>query len=240
MTTYTSTDVPENHFDGGRNMDKASGKGPTLAEVVRDSYDQVNTHASRHETGGADALTDIAAAATIDGGADTIGGHEARHADGGADALTDVPAAATIGGVATRTLGNLPVLERSLALTPTNLSTAATTIVVSFASALPASAILVGGRLRVTTALTGGAVTALTAQVGSTANPDMILDTGNVLITGTAVDRAAAGDLFDGTLAPYPQAAFTPVVTVTSTGANLSALTAGAATAYVYYVVPQV
>lgn len=147
----------------------------------------------------------------------------------------------TIGGVATRTLGNLPVFTRQLAIPFGDASTAGTTIALSFASALPASAMPIGGRINVATNYddAGGTITACTAQLGTTANPDLLLDAGNDILAGTG-DLAAAGDAFDGTLAMFPRGAITPVVTITSTGANLSTLTTGAITAYLYFVIPQV
>lgn len=155
--------------------------------------------------------------------------------------VNDIRGATTIDGVATRTLANLPVFTRELAIGHADLTAGAVSQVLSFASALPANAIPLGARIRNTTDFddTGGTMTALTAQLGTTANPDLWLDTGNDILAGAPVDRAAAGDAFDGTQAPYPAGAITPVVTVTG-NANLTLLTAGAMTAYLYYVIPQV
>jgi len=155
--------------------------------------------------------------------------------------VNNVSGATTIGGVATRTLGNLPVFTRALAIPFGDASTGALSIVVPFAAALPANAMPLGGRIHVTTNYDdlGGTITACTAQIGTTANPDLFIDAGNDILAGTG-DLAAAGDAFDGTTAPYPYGAVTPVVTITAIGANLSTLTAGAITAYLYYAIPQV
>jgi len=146
----------------------------------------------------------------------------------------------TIGGVATRTLASLPVFVRELVIPFGDASTAGVAIALPFASALPASAMPIGGRINVATQYddAGGTITACTAQLGVTGNPDLLLDAGNDILGGTG-DLAAAGDAFDGTLAMFPRGTITPLVTITATGANLSTLTVGSITAYLYFVIPQ-
>ena len=155
-----------------------------------------------------------------------------------ADQAQDLPAACTVGGVATRTLGNMPVFIASLAINPTVLTAASTNQVIPFGTSLPAGAMVIGARVNVATQFTGVTINTLTLDVGNGTNQDLYL-VGVATVGGTG-DYGTPGTWFDGTTARYPVAAHTPDVLVTNTGlGNLSAVAAGAATVFLYYVVPQ-
>lgn len=118
---------------------------------------------------------------------------------------------------------------------------AATTLVIAFDDEIPAGAIVVAASIDLPTDFSGGAVSAMTVDVGD-ADEDRFINltdifTGaGVLVDsqadpGVGLDRSLAGD------AIIP-AAVTPDLLFTSTGADLDALTAGAMTAHIYYTLP--
>ncbi len=122
-----------------------------------------------------------------------------------------------------------------------DLSVAAVTLAVAFDDEIPAGAIVVAASIDLPTDFAGGAISAVTVDVGD-ADVDRFINltdifTGAGPLTdsqadpGVGLDRSLAGD------AIIP-AAVTPDLLFTATTADLDALTAGAMTANIYYTLP--
>lgn len=131
-------------------------------------------------------------------------------------------------------------ISKAVAVTDLN-ATAATTLVIPFDDELPAGAIVVAASVDLPTDFSGGAVSAMTVDVGD-ADEDRFIDLTDIFTAagplvdsqadpGVGLDRSLAGD------AIIP-AAVTPDLLFTATGADLDALTAGAMTAHIYYTLP--
>lgn len=100
----------------------------------------------------------------------------------------------------------------------------------NFASALPTGAIVLGGSINVTTAFTDGAAGVFTADLGYSGDVDSILD--GASLAAIAHVATPAGVKESGYYG-----AITPRLTMLAT-VNLNTRTAGALTAYVYYLDP--
>lgn len=100
----------------------------------------------------------------------------------------------------------------------------------NFASALPTGAIVLGGSINVTTAFTDGAAGVFTADLGHSGDVDSILD-------GAALGSIAHVSTPQGVKESGYYGAITPRLTALAT-VNLNTATAGACTAYVYYLDP--
>lgn len=102
---------------------------------------------------------------------------------------------------------------------------------IDFDSALPANAFVIGAYAEVATAMSGGTVSACTADLGiKSGDTDAFLD---------AVDIFTAAGKFSvprGVAVPGFHASGTPSIIVDSTGGNLDTLDAGDVTFFVLYV----
>jgi hypothetical protein len=78
-----------------------------------------------------------------------------------------------------------------------------------------------------TTAWAGGAVSAMDGLLGDTNDPNGLVTMPDLFTASTDLDQMVASPSA-AEYAPRPEAAFAPLVTLNSTGANLDALTAGA------------
>lgn len=109
---------------------------------------------------------------------------------------------------------------------------AATSDYVDFASsALPANVIVLGWQAVVSDAFAGTGITAATLSLGVSGTTDLYTSSApSVFTTGTK------GSICKTTGVVYNAAAATPRITLSLSGGNCSALTAGAATVTMYYV----
>lgn len=108
---------------------------------------------------------------------------------------------------------------------------AATTDYVDMTLQLPADCIVLGVKVAVTESFAATGLTAAAITVGKSGAEDAFTNSAiSVLATGTS------GSICKTTGVAYNDAAVAPRITLTLTGANCSALTAGAATVTVYYV----
>jgi hypothetical protein len=115
-----------------------------------------------------------------------------------------------------------------------DLDAAATTQVISLddtfedqGRAFPVDCQILGAWLRCHVDFSGGAVNALTCQVGDTGDPDELI-TATSLFTGASNVKPLSANGAAGL--PRWEAAYAPEALFTSTAANLSALTAGSVT----------
>lgn len=135
-------------------------------------------------------------------------------------------------------LGALPIRTFKFTLEPSDLTAAATTEAVDISTddegrAFPANAYVIGASIDGQVAMTGGSVSALTVQIGDTADP-------NELLTATSVFTATGWAHAPGVYTPMTlEAAYAPEALVTATGANVDQVTAGRAVLYIYYVKPE-
>ncbi len=113
-----------------------------------------------------------------------------------------------------------------------DLSIAGTSKVLDLGS-LPNNARVLGTRVALATPFTGGAISAVSAKLGTTGDDDALLAAADIL--SAAVDGEAS--THTNGISPNKKFAAGAALkaTFTSTGANLSALTAGACTIEVMY-----
>jgi hypothetical protein len=81
--------------------------------------------------------------------------------------------------------------------------------------------------LRLITALSGGAVSACVALVGKTGTTNAYVTSTNVFTGSTIITKAGDGASFNQACGEAFDAASALIVTITTTGANVNALTAG-------------
>lgn len=94
------------------------------------------------------------------------------------------------------------------------------------AHAPPANSNIVDAWLIRVTDFVGGAISAITVSLGDAGNDDELLAASNIF---TGAKAAAAITTQDGVYTKGTfESAYTPIITITATGANLDALTAGA------------
>jgi hypothetical protein len=99
--------------------------------------------------------------------------------------------------------------------------------------ALPANSRIIGREIRIATAFSGGAISAMTLSLGITGTTTQIVNAQTVF-TGTTGNLAGTSGTDPQ---PFYAASTQLIATITSTGANLTALTAGALVLDVLYVV---
>lgn len=103
---------------------------------------------------------------------------------------------------------------------------------IDFDSALPATAFVIGAYAEVTTALSGGTLSACTADLGiKSGDTDGFLDAVNIF-TGAA----AKASVPRGAALPGIHVSGTPTIIVDSTGDDLDNITAGDVTFHVLYI----
>ncbi|MCP4589155.1 MAG: hypothetical protein GY842_00280, partial [bacterium] len=127
-------------------------------------------------------------------------------------------------------------LERAKKLTKqithADLTDADTQQAIDFDSALPAGAFVIGAYAEVTTAMSGGSVSACTADLGiKSGDTDGLLDAANIF-TGAP----AKASVPRGVAVPGHHGGGTPTIIVDSTGDNLVNLTAGDVTFVLLYI----
>lgn len=128
-------------------------------------------------------------------------------------------------------------------ITPADLTTAGTAQSIGM-PALPVNCILIGVATKLSQVFAGGAVSACTASVGDGSDHDRFLAARDVF-TGASLGFARADPTDpDGDVATdvYPQplaSAVTPTIRVTSTTANVTALTTGVLDVWVSYIALQ-
>lgn len=124
------------------------------------------------------------------------------------------------------------VQELTKQITHADLTDADTQQQIDFASALPAGAFVIGAFAEVTTAMSGGSVSACTADLGiKSGDADGFLDAVDIF-TGCA----AKASVPRGVALPGHHGGGTPTIIVDSTGDNLVNLTAGDVTFHVLYI----
>jgi hypothetical protein len=123
------------------------------------------------------------------------------------------------------------IREATKQITHADLTAAATTQTIDFDAALPADAFVIGVYAEVTTAMSGGAVSACTADLGvKSGDTDGFMDAVDIF-TGAA-EKASVPR---GVAVPGHHGGTTPSIVVDSTGANVSVLTAGDVTFHVLF-----
>jgi hypothetical protein len=98
--------------------------------------------------------------------------------------------------------------------------------------ALPANARILAHEIRVATPFTGGAISAMTLSLGITGTTTQIVNAQSIFTAVGNLPGTAGADV-----QPFYSASTQLIATITSTGANLTALTAGALTLDVLYTV---
>ncbi len=145
--------------------------------------------------------------------------------------------------VSEESLNDAGVRKISKQVTIADLVVAATTSVVAMDDEIPAGATIVAASVDLPTDFSGGAVSAMTVDVGD-ADPNLLLTLVDIFTAaGPLVEsQLSPGVAFDGTSAGQAimAAATTLDLLFTSTTADLDALTAGDCTVNVYYTVPRV
>ncbi len=246
---FVYTDVPDNHFDGGANLTKGSGKGPTLAEITRDTIARV----ADQESAMLDPVATVANLRAADGYVDKATvfceskgmfyyeGSSAAADDGD---LVIKPTAVTGNGRWLR-MSDLTPVHRTIVVEKvvTTAEVVALGAVlngqVDFASVLPAGGVLKGAWIEKGVDWAGGAIATMTASIGISGGDVDRYTTAEDIFTGAGAGNLfAAGVAFDGTEAFHPEGAVTVAINFTSTVANLDQLTAGGLTAKIVYVIP--
>lgn len=140
--------------------------------------------------------------------------------------------------------GMEPIKVKKLTITPADLDAAATSDTVTFSSVVPNGAILIGFAHNLRQVFAGGSVATCVLNLGDGSNPDRFIDNVNIFTgasTGFVAQTAdAVGDGADSGGLPLAIAAdLTLTATVTTSAANVTALTTGALDIYCYYIFPE-
>ena len=141
-------------------------------------------------------------------------------------------------------LGLVPMQRMKLQITTADLTAAATTDTVDFASTLPDGSLLMGISYDLIEVFAGGSVTACVVDLGDGTNADRFIDNVDIFTgatTGFAFETAdTVGDGADtGGLPLQLTAATTFRATVTSTTDDVDQLTTGILNIYLDYYYPQ-
>jgi hypothetical protein len=134
-----------------------------------------------------------------------------------------------VGDLETAVLGlqGASVTARTFAFDHDDFDAAALTQAINAGAVMAAGAVFLGASLNVTEIFGGGAVSDVVIDVGVTGNADALI-----------ADADGEGVAVTNSSALLPASAAQPIVTITTTGGNVVALTTGEATLTLYYFVP--
>jgi hypothetical protein len=121
----------------------------------------------------------------------------------------------------------------SKTVTHADLTAAATSESISFGRDIPAGSMVLAAYFALTTEFSGGAVSACVVDLGDAGDDDRWIDAENIFTSsGTGVRRLFANDPpgLKGKGIDFLQSAASPLIKVTTTGANVSVLDAGSIT----------
>lgn len=122
-----------------------------------------------------------------------------------------------------------------LAVPYTDVETAATTKTITL-HATPANALIDGVLVNVTTAFSGGSISAITVQVGYSSDTDNLILPRSVASTGQiGAEPTDLGEALGNLKSYFVTSARTHQLLFTATGANLTDLTQGQLDAYIWY-----
>jgi hypothetical protein len=132
---------------------------------------------------------------------------------------------------------NTGIVKRTITVTQADDLAAVddTTLTKNLGAILPTNARLVGCEISVGTLISGGAINAVTASIGVTGTAAAIGQATSVFTGATGFPKALTAGASGYMM--HSLSGLQATVTVTSTGANLSAATAGSITANLYYIV---
>jgi hypothetical protein len=127
------------------------------------------------------------------------------------------------------------IAKKTATITHANLTTSSTTETENIGTALPANARILGTNIKLTTPFSGGSVSALVVDIGSSGDPDALVDGADVF--SAAVDGQASTRPLG--IAPNKHFSTSTQLTAlfTATDDDVVNLSAGSVTIEVYYVV---
>jgi hypothetical protein len=121
-----------------------------------------------------------------------------------------------------------------------SMLTAASTSQTFAVGSIPANSIIMGVSTKKSAIVTGGAISAAVLNLGTSGNPDLLVDDLNLFLgTGFARQIPASPGDDTYTLPQVTTDALTIQAVVTTTGANVVAATTGALEATIYYFAPE-